>query len=235
MNLPTLVVHPADTQVAEMTRPTETEEGETRETTVIVIETRSATIGSMEETGKESVTETGAVTEEARVENDIESLLPGGTTNLLCRRGEVVEEEKVGPIYLRLCLPRHRCMGRMIDGALDPELDKRKDHVEVMAGDTMTARTPVAVVEVEVEMMTCHQGNTQEATKGHHMAVAEEAGGEAGGWQAKARGLAEGCDRNWSIGGPSHFSRRVLIRMDWHCLRCTLGMLRGRFWFAVPR
>jgi hypothetical protein len=201
MNLPTLVVHPADTQVAEMTRQIETEEGEVRETTVIVIETRSVATGSMEEIGTETVTETLGVTEEARVENGIESLLLGETTNLLCRRGEVVEEEKVGSIYLRLHLLRHRqCMGRMRDGVLDPELDKRKDHVEVMAGDTMTERTQVAVVEVEVEveMMTLAQGSTQEATKGHHMVVVVvavvEAEGEAGGWQAKARGLAEGCD-----------------------------------------
>ena len=201
MNLLTLVVHPADTQVAEMTRQIETEEGEVRETTVIVIETRSAATGSMEEIGTETVTEKLGVTEEARVENGIESLLPGETTNLLCRRGEVVEEEKVGSIYLRLHLPhrrRRQCMGRMRDGVLDPELDKRKDHVEVMAGGTMTERTQVAVVEVEVEMMTWPQGSTQEATKGHHMAVEEvvEAEGEAAGWQVKARGLAEGCDRN---------------------------------------
>jgi hypothetical protein len=196
MNLLTLVVHPADTRVAEMTRQIETEEGEVRETTVIVIEMRSAATGSMEEIGTETVTEKLGVTEEARVENDIESLLLGETTNLLCCRGEVVEEEKVGSIYLRLHLPRHRqCMGRMRDGVLDPELDKRKDHVEVMAGGTMTETTQVAVVEVEVEMMTWPQGSTQEATKGHHMAVVvEEAEGEAGGWQAKARGLAEGCD-----------------------------------------
>jgi len=200
MNLLTLVVHPADTQVAEMTRQIETEEGEVRETTVIVIETRSAATGSMEEIGTETVTEKLGVTEEARVENGIESLLPGETTNLLCRRGEVVEEEKVESIYLRLHLPhrrrRRQCMGRMRDGVLDLELDKRKDHVEVMAGGTMTERTQVAVVEVEVEMMTWPQGSTQEATKGHHMAVVveEEAEGEAGGWQAKARGLAEGCD-----------------------------------------
>jgi hypothetical protein len=194
MNLLTLVVHPADTQVAEMTLQIETEEGEVRETTVIVIETRSAATGSMEEIGTETVTEKLGVTEEARVENGIESLLLGETTNLLCRRGEVVEEEKVGSIYLRLHLPRHRqCMGRMRDGVLDPELDKRKDHVEVMAGGTMTERTQVAVVEVE--MMTWPQGSTQEATKGHHTAVVEEAEGEAGGWQAKARGLAEGCDK----------------------------------------
>lgn len=198
MNLLTLVVHPADTQVAEMTRQIGTEEGEVRETTAIVIETRSAATGSMEEIGTETVTEKLGVTEEARVENGIESLLLGETTNLLCRRGEVAEEEKVGSIYLRLRLPRHRqCMGRMRDEVLDPELDKRKDHVEVMAGGTMTERTQVAVVEVEVEMMTWPQGNTQEATKGHHMAaVVEEAEEEAGGWQAKARGLAEGCDSN---------------------------------------
>jgi hypothetical protein len=197
MNLLTLAVHPADTQVAEMTRQTETEEGEVRETTVIVIETRSAVTGSMEEIGRETVIEKLGVTEEARVENDIESLLLGETTNLLCRRGEVVEEEKVGLTYLRLHLPRPRhrqCMGRMRDGVLDRELDKGKDHVEVMAGGTMTERTQVAVVEVEVEMMTCHQGSTQEATKGHHMAVVEEAEGEAGGLQVKAKGLAEGCD-----------------------------------------
>ena len=75
----------------------------------------------------------------------------------------MVEEEKVGPMYPRLHLPRHRrCMDRMRDGVLDLELDKRKDHVEVMAGGTMTERTQVAVVEVEVgaEMMTCHQGST---------------------------------------------------------------------------
>jgi hypothetical protein len=196
MNLLTMVVHPVDTQVAEMTRQTETEEGEVREMTVIVIETRSVATGSMEEIGRETVTEKVGVTEEARVENDIESLLLEETTNLLCRRGEVVEEEKVGPIYPRLHLPRHRqCMGRMRDGVLDPELDKRKDHVEVMAGGTMTEKIQVVVVEVEVEMMTCHQGSTQEATKGHHTTVVvEEAEGEAGGWQAKARGLAEGCD-----------------------------------------
>jgi hypothetical protein len=197
MNLLTLVVHLADTQVAEMTRQIETEEGEVRETTVIVIEMRSAATGSMEEIGTETVTEKLGVTEEARVENGIESLLLGETTNLLCRQGEVVEEEKVGSIYLRLHLPRHRqCMGRMRDGVLDPELDKRKDHVEVMAGGTMTERTQVAVVEAEVEaeMMTWPQGSTQEAMKGHPMAVVEEAEGEAGGWQAKARGLAEGCD-----------------------------------------
>jgi len=197
MNLLTLVVHPADTRVAEMTRQIETEEGEVRETTVIVIEMRSAATGSMEEIGTETVTEKLGVTEEARVENGIESLLLGETTNLLCRRGEVVEEEKVGSIYLRLHLPPHRqCMGRMRDGVLDPELDKRKDHVEVMAGGTMTETTQVAVVEVEVEMMTWPQGSTQAATKGHHLGVVveEEAEGEAGGWQAKARGLAEGCD-----------------------------------------
>jgi hypothetical protein len=201
MNLLTLVVHPADTQVAEMTRRIETEEGEVRETTVIVIETRSAATGSMEEIGTETVTEKLGVTEEARVENGIESLLPGETTNLLCRRGEAVEEEKVDSIYLplHLPLPRHRqCMGRMTDGVLGLELDRRKDHVEVMAGGTMTERTPVAVVEVEVEveveMMTWAPGSTQEATKGHHMAVVVEAEGEAGGWQAKAKGLAEGCD-----------------------------------------
>jgi len=197
MNLLTLVVHPADTQAAEMTRQIETEEGEVRETTVIVIETRSVATGSMEEIGTETVTEKLGVTEEVRVENGIESLLPGETTNLLCRRGEVVEEEKVGSIYLRLHLPRHRhrqCMDRMRDGVLDPELDKRKDHVEVMAGGTMTERTQVAVVEVEVEMMTWPQESTQEATKGHHMAVVVEAEGEVGGWQAKARGLAEGCN-----------------------------------------
>jgi hypothetical protein len=199
MNLLTLAVHLADTQVAEMTRQTETEEGEVRETTVIVIETRSAATGSMEEIGRETVTEKLGVTEEARVESDIESLLLGETMNLLCRRGEVVEEEKVGPTYLRLHLrrPRHRqCMGKTRDGVQDRELDKRKDHVEVMAGGTMTERTRVAVVEVEVEMMTCHQGSTQEATKGHHMAVVEEAEEEAGGWQVKARGLAEVCDSN---------------------------------------
>jgi hypothetical protein len=195
MNLLTLVVHPADTQVAEMTRQIETEEGEVRETTVIVIETRSAATGSMAEIGTETVTEKLGVTEEARVENGIESLLLGETTNLLCRQGEVVEEEKVGSTYLRLRLPRHRqCMGRMRDGVLDPELDKRKDHVEVMAGGTMTERTQVAVVEVE--MMIWPQESTREVTKGHHTAVVVEAEGEAGGWQAKARGLAEGCDSN---------------------------------------
>jgi hypothetical protein len=200
MNLLTLAVHPADTQVAEMTRQTETAEGEVRETTAIVIETRRAATGSMEEIGRETVTEKLGVTEEARVESDIESLLLGGMTNLLCQRGEVVEEEKVGPTYLRLHLPRPRhrqCMGRMRDGVLDRELDKRKDHVEVMAGGTMTEKTRVAVVvEVEVEMTTCHQGSTREATKGHPMAVVEEAEGGAGGWQVKARDFAEGCDSN---------------------------------------
>jgi hypothetical protein len=198
MNLLTLAVHPADTQAAEMTRQTEMAEGAVRETTVIVIETRRAATGSMEEIGRETVTEKLGVTEEARVESDIESLLLGGMTNLLCQRGEVVEEEKVGPTYLRLHLPRPRhpqCMGRMRDGVLDRELDKHKDHVEVMAGGTMTERTQDAV-EVEGEMMTCHQGSTQEATKGHPMAVVEEAEGEAGGWQVKARDLAEGCESN---------------------------------------
>ena len=85
MTLLTLVVHPADTQVAEMTRQTETEEGEVRETTVIVIETHRATTGSMGETGGETVTEKLGVTEEVRVENDIESLRLGEMTNLLCR------------------------------------------------------------------------------------------------------------------------------------------------------
>jgi hypothetical protein len=198
MNLLTLAVHPADTQAAEMTRQTEMVEGAVRETTVIVIETRRAATGSMEEIGRETVTEKLGVTEGARVESDIESLLLGETTNLLCRRGEVVEEEKVDPTYLRLHLlrPRHRqCMGRMRDGVLDRELDKHKDHVEAMAGGTMTERTQDAV-EAEGEMMTCHQGSIQEATKGHPMAVVEEAEGEAGEWQVKARDLAEGCESN---------------------------------------
>ena len=60
----------------------------------------------------------------------------------------------------------------------------------------MTERTQVAVVEVWAEMMTCHQGSTQEVMKGHHMVVVVEAEGEAGGWQVRARGLAEGCDSN---------------------------------------
>ena len=99
--------------------------------------------------------------DEARVENDTESLRQEEMIRLLCRQGEVVEGGKVDPMYHHhLRLPRHRqCMDRMREEDQDMVLDRelRKDHVEVaMAGVTMAERTQAAAALVEIETMTCH-------------------------------------------------------------------------------
>jgi hypothetical protein len=174
-------------------------EGETRGMTVIVIEMRCVATEIMAETETETVTETAAAIDEARVENDSESLRRGEMIHLLRRRGEVVEEGRLGPMYHHLRLPRHRqCLDRMKDGDRDLEVDVElhlcKDHVEeATAGVTKAEKTQVAAAAVEVEKTTCHQESTHEAKKALRMAVVEAEGG-VHGWQVRARGLGEDHD-----------------------------------------
>jgi hypothetical protein len=133
--------------------------------TVIVIGMRYAATEIMVEIGTVTVivtaTEKVGAIDEARVENDTESLRQEEMIRLLCRQGEVVEGGKVDPMYHHhLRLPRHRqCMDRMREEDQDMVLDRelRKDHVEVaMAGVTMAERTQAAAALVEIETMTCH-------------------------------------------------------------------------------
>jgi hypothetical protein len=195
MSLLTVVARPVDTQLVVMTRRTETVEGGVREMTVIVIGMQCVAIEIMAETGNGNVIETAGTIDEARVENDTVSLRQGEMIHLLCRRGGVVEEGKVGLTYHLLHLPHHRqCMGRMRDGdqALDLglERDLHKDHVgEAIAGIMIAERIQVTVAVVGVEMMICHRGSTHEAKKAFRMP--EE---EVRGSQARARGLGEDSD-----------------------------------------
>jgi hypothetical protein len=224
MSLPTVVVHLVGTQLVEMTRQTEMVEGEVRGMTVIMTGMQFAATEIMVEIGTETVTEKAGVIDEARVENDTESLRLGEMIHLLCRQGEVGEEGKMGPMYLRLPLPHHRhrqCMGRMRDG--DQDLELHKDHVEeAIVGVTMAEKAQVAavVVVVEIEMMTYRQESIHVAKKVLHMAVVE-AEGEARGWQARARGLEEEHENSRGLVGH-FFSTAVYyssrIRICWNCI-----------------
>jgi hypothetical protein len=117
MRLLTVVARLVDTQLVEMIHRTETVEGGVRGMTVIVIGMQFAATEIMAETGSGNVTETAGAIDEARVENDTASLRQGEMIHLLCHRGGVVEEGKVGLTYHHLHLPHQRqCMGRMRDG-----------------------------------------------------------------------------------------------------------------------
>ena len=193
------VGHLADTQAADMTRPTEMVQGEVTGLRVIVIAMGTAR-ESMAGIGTETVTEKAGVIDEAKVKNSTESLLPEGKINPMRRRGGAVEGEKVGSMYHRHHLHIHlhlqrRYMARMNGEELGLatllEVELHKDRVEAAiagASTTETARDAVG------EMMTCLRESIQEVRKVLRMAVVAVEG-EVDGWQVIARGLGEDRER----------------------------------------
>ena len=157
MSLVMLVGHPADTQVVDMTRLTEMVQGEVTEMMVIVI-AMGAARESTARIGTGTVTEKVGVTDEAKAENDTESLRPGRTINPICCRGGAVEGEKLDPMcYRHLLHPHHRCMARMSGEELCPamSLELHRGRVEAaMEGATMIETVQGVVEEVEVEITT---------------------------------------------------------------------------------